>query len=141
MIVPLKRQQTAPQQTAAAAAAVAERNTGPWELVQDKGTGGSYWWNQATGITTPVGAPKPDAWVAVVDKASGGTYYWNQDSGDTTAVGEPLPGPEGRLAVSSQQQQQQQQLGERPGTLSVLGNSLAVGFGIGLVFGVVRMFF
>jgi hypothetical protein len=50
MIVPLKRQQTAPQQqSAAAAAAVAERNQGPWELVQDKATGGSYWWNKATG--------------------------------------------------------------------------------------------
>jgi hypothetical protein len=49
MIVPLKRQQTAPQQSAAAAAAVAERNKGPWELVQDKASGGSYWWNQSTG--------------------------------------------------------------------------------------------
>jgi hypothetical protein len=49
MIVPLKRQQTAPQQSAAAAAAVAERNKGPWELVQDKASGGSYWWNQTTG--------------------------------------------------------------------------------------------
>jgi hypothetical protein len=35
----------------------------------------------AAGVTTPVGAPKPDAWVAVVDKQSGLTYYWNQDSG------------------------------------------------------------
>jgi hypothetical protein len=59
-------------------------------------------------------------------------------AGDTTAVGEPLPGPEGRLAVSSQQQQQ---VGERPGAISVLGNSLAVGFGIGLVFGIMRLFF
>jgi hypothetical protein len=33
------------------------------------------------GVTTPVGAPKPDAWVEVVDKKSGLTYYWNQDSG------------------------------------------------------------
>jgi hypothetical protein len=58
-------------------------------------------------------------------------------AGDTTAVGEPLPGPEGRLTVSSQQQQ----VGERPGAMSVLGNSLAVGFGIGLVFGMMRLFF
>jgi hypothetical protein len=35
----------------------------------------------AAGVTTPVGAPKPDAWVEVVDKKSGLTYYWNQDSG------------------------------------------------------------
>ncbi|KAF6255798.1 hypothetical protein COO60DRAFT_1532809 [Scenedesmus sp. NREL 46B-D3] len=142
MIVPLTRQQTAPQQqSAAAAAAVAERNKGPWELVQDTATGGSYWWNETTGVTTPVGAPKPDAWVAVVDKNSGLTYYWNQGSGETTAVGEPLPGPEGRVVASGQQQQQQQQGGERPGAMSVLGNSLAVGFGMGLVFGVIRLVF
>jgi hypothetical protein len=35
----------------------------------------------AAGVTTPVGAPKPDAWLEVVDKKSGLTYYWNQDSG------------------------------------------------------------
>lgn len=33
----------------------------------------------------------------------------------------------------------QQQL-ERPSAMAVLGNSLAVGFGIGLVFGVIRLF-
>jgi hypothetical protein len=41
----------------------------------------------------------------------------------------------------SSQQQQQQQLGERPRAVYVLVNSLAVGFGIGLVFGIMRLFF
>lgn len=36
------------------------------------------------GLTTPVGAPKPDAWVEVVDKQSGLPYYWNQESGTSS---------------------------------------------------------
>jgi hypothetical protein len=61
-------------------------------------------------------------------------------AGETTAVGEPLPGPEGRIVVASstgpwQQQQRQQGLG------SMLGNSLAVGFGVGLVFAIIRLVF
>eukprot|EP00879_Flechtneria_rotunda_P016348 GHRR01017104.1.p1 GENE.GHRR01017104.1~~GHRR01017104.1.p1 ORF type:complete len:122 (+),score=27.55 GHRR01017104.1:1-366(+) len=118
-------------------AALVDRNKGPWEKVQDKATGGTYWWNPSTDVTTPVGAPKPDAWVEAMDKQSGLTYYWNQDSGDTTAVGEPRPGPEGRLVA---QQQQQQFTGQRTSLGKALGNSLAVGFGIGLMFGVLRIF-
>lgn len=57
-------------------------------------------------------------------------------AGDTTAVGEPLPGPEGRIVTSTQAAQEQ-----RPSAVSVLGNSLAVGFGIGLVFGLIRIIF
>jgi hypothetical protein len=59
-------------------------------------------------------------------------------AGETTAVGEPLPGPEGRLVVAQGYGQQQQ---ARPGAASVLANSLAVGFGVGLVFAVIRMVF
>jgi hypothetical protein len=60
-------------------------------------------------------------------------------TGETTAVGEHLPGPEGRLAVAQGYGQQQQ--GRQPGTASVLANSLAVGFGVGLVFAIIRMIF
>lgn len=60
-------------------------------------------------------------------------------AGDTTAVGEPLPGPEGRVAVAQGYGQQQQ--ARQPGAASVLANSLAVGFGVGLVFAIIRMIF
>jgi hypothetical protein len=62
-------------------------------------------------------------------------------AGETTAVGEPLPGPEGRLVGASAGWQQQQQSVQQPGAASVLANSLAVGFGVGLVFAIIRMVF
>lgn len=30
-----------------------------WEAVRDKRSGGTYWWNRATGQTTAVGEPRP----------------------------------------------------------------------------------
>eukprot|EP00878_Enallax_costatus_P009768 GHUV01010201.1.p1 GENE.GHUV01010201.1~~GHUV01010201.1.p1 ORF type:complete len:208 (+),score=43.50 GHUV01010201.1:702-1325(+) len=133
MIIPL-RNQPAPQQSQPTGPP--DRNRGPWEKVQDQASGGTYWWNTRTGVTTPVGAPKPDAWAEVPDKESGLVYYWNQESGDTTSVGEPMPGPEGRIVTAAQGMQEQ-----RPGLGAVLVNSLAVGFGVGLVFALIRMVF
>lgn len=54
-------------------------------------------------------------------------------------MGEALPGPEGRIApvvggVGIPQ-------GRPQGAASVLANSLAVGFGVGLVFAVIRLVF
>lgn len=46
MIIPL-RNQPAPQQPHPAGPP--DRNQGPWEKVQDKHTGGTYWWNTQTG--------------------------------------------------------------------------------------------
>jgi hypothetical protein len=37
--------------------------------------------NPVAGVTTPVGASKPDAWVAVLDKQTQAQYYWNKESG------------------------------------------------------------
>lgn len=63
-------------------------------------------------------------------------------TGETTAVGEPLPGPEGRVATAAADAAwQQPQQFSRASTASVLGNSLAVGFGVGLVFAIIRMVF
>lgn len=45
-----------------------------------------YWWNQSTNVTTPVGAPKPDAWVQVVAK-DGRVYFWNKDSSECLQQG------------------------------------------------------
>lgn len=60
-------------------------------------------------------------------------------AGETTAVGEPLPGPEGRLVAAAGSGPWQQQ---RPASFgAVLTNSLAVGFGVGLVFAVIRLVF
>jgi hypothetical protein len=36
----------------------------------------------SSGVTTPVGAPQPDAWVEVKDEKSGLMYYWNKQSGE-----------------------------------------------------------
>lgn len=56
-------------------------------------------------------------------------------AGDTTAVGEPCPGPEGRLVAAGQQAPQGQ-----PATMgALLTNSLAMGFGVGLMFAVIRL--
>lgn len=60
-------------------------------------------------------------------------------AGETTAVGEPLPGPEGRLAAHAAAAQQQQ--AQAPSAMSVLTNSLAMGFGMGLMFAIARMLF
>lgn len=61
-------------------------------------------------------------------------------AGETTAVGEPLPGPEGRIVAAAGPGWQQQQV-RQAGAGSVLMNSLAVGFGVGLVFAVIRLVF
>lgn len=50
-------------------------------------------------------------------------------------MGEPLPGPEGRIVAAGRQQQQAGGVG------SMLGHSLAVGFGVGLVFALIRLVF
>jgi len=44
-----------------------------------------------TGVTTPVGASKPDAWVAVVDQQTQAQYFWNKQSGGSC----PRLGPSG----------------------------------------------
>ena len=70
-----------------------------WTAVQDKETGGVYYWNRSTNETTAVGAPKPgtrdtasrQAWIPVQDKATGGIYHWNPSTNETTAVGAPNP--------------------------------------------------
>eukprot|EP00877_Chromochloris_zofingiensis_P008758 jgi/Chrzof1/4135/Cz14g00130.t1 len=117
---------------------VPRSNQGPWEPVTDGKTGQTYYWQKETGLTTPLGAPKPDAWVEVIDSKTGGVYYWNEESGDTTAVGEPMPGPEGRL--------QTQQSPYQPQTVPATGYNLLVyplfmGAGVGLAFGIFRAFF
>jgi hypothetical protein len=57
-----------------------------------------------------------------------------------------MPGPEGRLVLGQQRQLaaaelQQMQAAGRVSAVQVLGNSLAVGFGVGLVFALIRMIF
>lgn len=58
------------------------------------------------------------------------TYYWNRKTGETTALGEPRPGPEGRLAAYRRATRQPLQPESRPG----LGQLMAMGAGVGLVF-------
>lgn len=82
-IIPLQRKQQQPATTAGQEVSVPlpERNLGPWERVIDKATGQPYYFNPKTGVTTPTGAPQPDAWVAVRDQQTQAQYYWNKQSG------------------------------------------------------------
>lgn len=85
-IIPLQRkQQQQPTTTAGQqqelAVPLPEQNLGPWERVIDKATGQPYYFNPKTGVTTPTGAPQPDAWVAVRDQQTQAQYYWNKQSG------------------------------------------------------------
>lgn len=110
---------------------------GKWVEVKDAQSGKSYFWNEVTGQTTPLGSSKPDAWVEVTDKSTGLTYYWNQQSGETTAVGEPMPGPMGRVAAGHPVPPVQ-----GGGTFyNLVTYPLAVGLGFGLVFAAVRLVF
>jgi len=57
-----------------------------------------------------------------------------------------MPGPEGQLVLGQQRpltaaELQQMQAAGRVSAVQVLGNSLAVGFGVGLVFALIRMIF
>lgn len=90
LIVPSQQRQqqqpgavaTTPEQRKEIAVPLPPANLGPWERVIDKGTGQPYWWNAKTGVTTPVGASKPDAWVAVVETRTQTEYFWNKESGE-----------------------------------------------------------
>jgi hypothetical protein len=110
---------------------------GPWKRVRDKATGQHYYWNSGTGVTTPLGAPRPDAWVGV-RTPGGGLYYHNRDDDSTTAVGEPLPGLEGRVAA---RQPQLASPGRGSAAFQLVGYPLAVGLGFGLIAGALRMLF
>jgi hypothetical protein len=92
-IIPLQRkqQQQQPATTSAGqrqelAVPLPEQNVGPWERVIDKATGQPYYFNPKTGVTTPTGAPQPDAWVAVRDERTQAQYYWNKQSGVCACV-------------------------------------------------------
>lgn len=89
------------------------------------------------GQTTALGAPKPDAWVAVQAPDGKSMYYWNQQSNETTAVGEPRPGLHGRLQQVGGGGRQQ---GGSP-LFQLVGYPLAMGLGVGLVFGIIRVLF
>ncbi len=63
--------------------------------------------------------------------SAGLTYYWNQRTNETTTLGEPKPGPEGRLAAYRRATMQPGQALPRT---AGLGQLMAMGAGIGLVF-------
>lgn len=66
----------------------------PWIAVKDpNGSTQSYYWNQETNETTPLGAPRPRHWVEVNDpNGSLLTYWWDPDTNQTTALGASKPG-------------------------------------------------
>lgn len=66
------------------------------------------------------------------------TYYWNQKTGETTALGEPRPGPEGRLAAYRRATRQP---APPVGAARGLGQLVAVGAGIGIVFALISRAF
>ncbi|KAL4426397.1 hypothetical protein ABPG77_004691 [Micractinium sp. CCAP 211/92] len=74
---------------------------------------------------------KGDEWTEVVHQPTGLTYYWNQRTNETTALGEPKPRPEGRLAAYRRATMQPGQALPRT---AGLGQLMAMGAGIGLVF-------
>ena len=64
------------------------------------------------------------------------TYYWNTRTGETTALGEPRPGPEGRLAHVRSTAQQRARV-----AVGGLGQLVAMGAGVGLVFALLSRVF
>ncbi|KAL4430880.1 hypothetical protein ABPG75_006136 [Micractinium tetrahymenae] len=72
-----------------------------------------------------------DEWMEVTHRQTGLTYYWNQRTNETTALGEPRPGPEGRLAAYCRATVQP---GQAPSRTAGLGQLVAMGAGVGLVF-------
>lgn len=68
----------------------------------------------------------------------GRTYFWNQQTNETTALGEPRPGPEGRLAAYRRATVQP---GHVPSRTAGLGQLMAMGAGVGLVFALLARLF
>jgi hypothetical protein len=65
-----------------------------------------------------------------------------QRTGDTTAVGEPMPGPQGRLAhrpAAGGPGLAPTTPSSRSGLVQALTYPLAMGFGVGLTFALIRM--
>ncbi|KAI3433625.1 hypothetical protein D9Q98_003434 [Chlorella vulgaris] len=78
-------------------------------------------------------------WTEVVHQQSGQTYYWNESTGETTAVGEPRPGPEGRLSTRPASPFTAPQ--QARSAASGLGQLVAMGAGVGLVFALLSRVF
>lgn len=76
-------------------------------------------------------AHDPMTLLACQAEAAGRTYYWNQRTNETTALGEPRPGPEGRLTAYRRATVQP---GQVPVRTAGLGQLMAMGAGVGLVF-------
>lgn len=80
--------------------------------------------------------PVGQEWTEVVHQQTGSTYYWNTRTGETTALGEPRPGPEGRLAHVRSTAQQRARV-----AVGGLGQLVAMGAGVGLVFALLSRVF
>lgn len=119
------------------------RNTNsknPWVAVKDPKaqTALVYYWNQQTGETTALGAPKPRHWVEVKDpNGSALTYFWDPETNEVTALGAPKPGS---IQAGSNVHQsvvfprfQQQQVPTTFGGTMKLYFGLGVGMSIGMM--------
>ncbi|KAJ1447994.1 hypothetical protein M885DRAFT_540710 [Pelagophyceae sp. CCMP2097] len=131
---------------AGAARRFGRRATAVWQHVVDPQTGGTYYHNPQTDVTTMVGAALP-TWEPVVDPSTKGIYWWDTATDVTTPVGAACPAVDAPLAhyqggAAAQYQQgslqqqggammQHQQPQQGGGMMSGLGGMVATGMAFG----------
>jgi len=110
-----------------------------WVAVVDPHTGGTYYHNPFTDVTTHVGAPRP-TWEPVVDATTNSIYWWNTETDETTPVGAACPVVVGQAQDGAPAQYAQQAGGVAQaapagggGMMAGLGQTMAQGmaFGVG----------